>query len=58
MKLKKECIGARIKIKDRSPIIIEDDPKNFALYKSLGLDVFVKERKKKSAETNEGHNEQ
>ena len=58
MKLKKELIGATIKVKDLPAVVIEDDPNKFAYYKNLGLDVFVKERKKKSDKTNEGTDEQ
>lgn len=47
MELKKEMIGKVIKMRDKQPILIENDPNKFALYKNLGLDVFEAPKKKK-----------
>lgn len=57
MKLKKEFIGVTFKFRDMPPVTIEDNPELFDFYKYLGLDIFIKE-KKKSDKTNEGNNEQ
>lgn len=55
MRLKKEFIGVTIKVKDLPAIVIEDNPEMFDYYKKLGLDIFIKERKKKDVEADKGN---
>lgn len=51
MELIKKMIGSRHNVKAENgqsmSIVIEDNPKEFPLYKKLGLDVFVKSKAKK-----------
>lgn len=45
MKLKTECIGQTYYVKSLDMnVTIFDDPEKFGFYKSLGLDVFEKQR--------------